>query len=46
MKDLIWKTCIRLGSYMACAALSVAVYSVSSTCLFMTYQPDVPEELL
>lgn len=46
MMGLIQKALTRLGGCMACAALAVAVYSVSSTCLFMTYQPDVPEELL
>lgn len=46
MKGFIQKMATRLGGCMACAALAVAGYSVSSTCLFMTYQPDVPEELL
>lgn len=46
MKNMFWKMYVKLGSCMACAALTIAVYSISSTCLFMTYQPDVPEELL
>lgn len=45
MKQYIEKVLINLGRLSASAALLIAVYSVNSTCMFMTYQPDVPEEL-
>ncbi len=34
---------------MSCAAslaLMLAINSVSNTCCFLSYQPDIPEELL
>lgn len=45
MRQLIKKVIIRLGQLSASAALFIAAYSVNSTCMFMTYQPDVPEKL-
>lgn len=36
---------LRFGSVIAALALFVANTSVSTTCTYLTYQPDVPEEL-
>lgn len=38
-------TLFKLGRLVASLALLLATYSVNSTCLFMTYQPDIPEKL-
>lgn len=46
MKNWIRKAFFKLGGCVASAALLMAVTSVSNTCFFMAYQPDVPEELL
>lgn len=45
MKTLVNQTMVKLGALLASAAMFLAISSVSSTCLFMLYQPDVPEEL-
>lgn len=45
MRQIIKKVMISLGQLSASVALLIAVYSVNSTCMFMTYQPDIPEEL-
>lgn len=45
MKTMVSQTMVKLGALLASAAMFLAISSVSSTCLFMLYQPDVPEEL-
>lgn len=45
MKTCINNKLIQFGRLFASIALLLAVYSVNSTCVFMTYQPDVPEKL-
>ncbi len=35
----------KLSGVIASLALFVAISNVDSTCLFASYQPDVPEEL-
>lgn len=45
MKIITNKTLINIGHLFACLVMLLAVYSVNSTCMFMTYQPDVPEKL-
>lgn len=40
------KFLMKLGQMCASIAMLLAVSSVNSTCFFMLYQPDVPEELL
>lgn len=42
----VHKILVRCASLMATLAVMVATYNVNSTCLFMSYQPDVPEELV
>lgn len=37
---------IKFASAMAALAVMVATFNINSTCLFMSYQPDVPEELM
>lgn len=39
------KIIVKLSGWMATMALFLAVESVQNTCLFMAYQPIVPEEL-
>ena len=46
MKKLINHAIVKFGSLLASLAMLLAVSSVNSTCGFMLYQPDVPEELL
>lgn len=45
MKKMIRNVAFKLSGLVASVAFSLAVYSVGNTCVFMTYQPDVPEEL-
>lgn len=45
MKTMVNHTMVKLGALLASAAMLLAVSSVGSTCVFMLYQPDVPEEL-
>lgn len=45
MKTMVNHTMVKLGALLASAAMFLAISSVSSTCGFMLYQPDVPEEL-
>lgn len=45
MKTMVNHTMVKLGALLASAAMFLAVSSVGSTCVFMLYQPDVPEEL-
>lgn len=46
MKAKQKKFLMKLGKMCASIAMLLAVSSVNSTCFFMLYQPDVPEELL
>lgn len=45
MKTMVSQTMIKLGALLASAAMFLAISSANSTCVFMLYQPDVPEEL-
>ncbi len=45
MKAMVNSVMVKLGALLASAAVLFAAASVSSTCGFMLYQPDVPEEL-
>lgn len=45
MKTTVNHAMIKLGALLASAAMFLAISSVSSTCGFMLYQPDVPDEL-
>lgn len=45
MKTCIKNKLIQFGRLLASIALLLAVCSVNSTCVFMTYQPDIPEML-
>lgn len=46
MKAMVNHTMVKLGTLLASVAMLLAVSSVGNTCLFMFYQPDVPEELM
>lgn len=46
MKTMVNHTMVKLGALLASAAMLLAVSGVTSTCGFMFYQPDVPEELM
>ncbi len=46
MKTMVNHTMVKLGMLLASAAMFLALSSVSNTCMFMIYQPDVPEELM
>lgn len=45
MKAKVLGLISKIAPVFASLALLVAVSNVNSTCLFMAYQPDVPEEL-
>lgn len=45
MKKMIQNAAFKLSGLVASMAFLLAVSSVGNTCVFMTYQPDVPEEL-
>lgn len=45
MKAMINQAMVKLSAILASVAMLLAISSVSSTCGFMLYQPDVPEEL-
>lgn len=45
MKINIQTSLIRFGHVVASIALLLAIHSVNSTCMFMTYQPDIPQRL-
>lgn len=45
MKSMVNHTMVKLGALLASAAMLLAISSVGSACVFMLYQPDVPEEL-
>lgn len=46
MKAMINRTLVRFGTLLASAAMFLAISSVNNTCMFMLYQPDVPEEFM
>lgn len=45
MKRNIIKILIRFGRLLASIVLLISMHSVNSTCMFMTYQPDIPDSL-
>ncbi len=45
MKTMVKRIMVKLGALLASATMFLAFSSVNSTCLFMLYQPDVPDEL-
>lgn len=45
MKNSLNSLLIKIASWITSMALLIAVQSVAHTCMFMTYQPDLPEEL-
>lgn len=45
MKSKILNLIQKLAAPMAALAMLVAVSNAGSTCLFMAYQPDMPDEL-
>ena len=46
MRTVFRKIAIHLGKLVSIFALLAAVSSTGSICWFMTYQPDVPDELI
>lgn len=46
MKVKIMNIIAKIMSSAAAMALVVAVANANSTCVFWSYQPDVPEELI
>lgn len=40
------KTLFQINGVIAMLALIIAQVSVSSTCFYLAYQPDVPDDLL
>lgn len=46
MKVKIMSMVAKFMSSAAAIALMVAVANANSTCIFWSYQPDVPEELM
>lgn len=46
MMSMMRNLFVKLSGLLASAALFLALSSVSSTCFFMLYQPDVPDELM
>lgn len=45
MKTMVNQTMVKLVALLASIAMFMAISSVGSTCVFMLYQPDMPEEL-
>lgn len=45
MKEKIRGLLYKILNYTASLALIMAMNSVTNTCCFLSYQPDVPEEL-
>lgn len=45
MRKVVNKLFSSFAGMIASLALLLAVSSIQSTCLFMAYQPDVPNEL-
>lgn len=46
MVACIHRALIKLVSCITTLAILTATFNVNTTCLFMSYQPDIPEELL
>lgn len=46
MKIKVMNLIAKIMSSAAALALAVAVSNANTTCLFWSYQPDVPEELM
>lgn len=46
MKVKVMNIIAKIMSSAAAMALAVAVANSNSTCLFWSYQPDLPEELM
>lgn len=46
MKTMVNHTMVKLGTLFASIAMLFAISSVSCTCAFMLYQPEIPEELM
>lgn len=45
MKLNFYKILAKLASSVAMLVTLCAISNINSTCIFMTYQPDVPEDL-
>lgn len=45
MKTNLKKMVTCLSTFAASVAMFIAVQSMSSTCLFLAYQPEIPNEL-
>lgn len=45
MKAKLNSIIFKLSGMIAGLAMLVAISNVNSACLFMSYQPDIPEEL-
>lgn len=45
MKAKINSIILKLSGMVAGLAMLVAIWNANSTCLFVSYQPDVPDEL-
>lgn len=45
MKARIMNIFTKLAGVIASLAMVCAVSNVNSTCLFLTYQPDVPDDM-
>ena len=45
MMTKIHSMIIKSAALMAGLAIMLATFNVNNTCLFLSYQPDVPEEL-
>lgn len=42
MRKIMIKLQKKVPQIMACCAMALAIQNMSSTCLFLAYQPDVP----
>lgn len=45
MKSTLTSIILKISGLIASLAMVVAVGNVNSTCLFVSYQPDIPDEL-
>lgn len=45
MKSVSKKLLVKGSRLLCLCALSLAVLTANSTCVFLAYQPDVPDEL-
>lgn len=46
MKAKLMNIVPKIMSSVAAMALAIAIMNANSTCLFWSYQPDVPDELM